>query len=243
MPAGFKRSSRSRQIASKTGPGVHYTSPLKPRDKRKKRVIEPIGRPEKIENLRARLDALRNRPADNSKDDNTDDIEMSEPGPAPDSEWVDEPAPAPPPIFIPGPSTPAAEANNRRRVSWDVLLPHLEDPLAEFRMASHGQRPTVIPSLSCGQPLNIKVQCLYLTHLEEVQVATCACMPFPALLVKHGVFPASPTKPRTFVSIDLLEVYRALFERSCDAITALAAALHKIYERRGFRVLSLRVRA
>ncbi|KAJ7433050.1 hypothetical protein B0H11DRAFT_1662669, partial [Mycena galericulata] len=58
-------------------------------------------------------------------------------------------------------------------------------------------------------------------------------MPFPALLVKHGVFPASPTKPRTFVSIDLLEVYRALFERSCDAITALAAALHTIYERRG----------
>ncbi|KAJ7503050.1 hypothetical protein B0H11DRAFT_2361042 [Mycena galericulata] len=202
MPAGFKRSSRSHQIASKTGPGVHYTSPLKPRDKRKNRVIEPIGRPEKIENLRARLDALRNRPADNNKDDNTDDIEMSEPGPAPDSEWVDEPAAPAPPIFIPGPpSTPAAEANNRRRVSWDVLFPHLEDPLAEFRLASHGQRPTVIPSLiryecnkSCGQPLNTKVQCLYLTHLEEVQVATCACMPFPALLVKHGVFPASPTK-------------------------------------------------
>ncbi|KAJ7432748.1 hypothetical protein B0H11DRAFT_2378694, partial [Mycena galericulata] len=210
MPPGFKRSSRSHQIASKTGPGIHYTSPLKPRDKRKKSIIEPIGRAEEIEKLRARLDALRNRA---KADKNTDDIEMSEPGPAPDPEWVDEPVPAPPPIFIPGPpSAPAGQAHNRRRISWDVLLPRLEDPLAEFRLASHGQRPTVIPSLvhyectqSCGQPLNTKVQCLYLTHLEEVQVATCACMPFPALLVKHGVFLASPTKPRTFVSIDLLE--------------------------------------
>ncbi|KAJ6451750.1 hypothetical protein C8R45DRAFT_848226, partial [Mycena sanguinolenta] len=60
------------------------------------------------------------------------------------------------------------------------------------------------------------------------------------LLVQHGVFPASPSRPRTGVSIDLLEVYRALFERSCDAITALAAALHTVYGRRGFQLISER---
>ncbi|KAJ7199120.1 hypothetical protein GGX14DRAFT_302546, partial [Mycena pura] len=59
-----------------------------------------------------------------------------------------------------------------------------------------------------------------------------------ALLVQHGVFPASPTRPRTAMSIDLLELYRALFERSCDAINALASTLRTIYERRGFCVLS-----
>ncbi|KAJ7878978.1 hypothetical protein B0H14DRAFT_3774904 [Mycena olivaceomarginata] len=48
----------------------------------------------------------------------------------------------------------------------------------------------------------------------------------------------SPTRPKTAVSIDLLEVYRALFERSCDAINALSAALHTIYKRRGFQVVS-----
>ncbi|KAJ7791385.1 hypothetical protein B0H14DRAFT_3566896 [Mycena olivaceomarginata] len=53
-----------------------------------------------------------------------------------------------------------------------------------------------------------------------------------------GVFPMSPTKPQTGVSIDLLDIYRALFERSCEAITALSAALHTIYDRRGFHVLS-----
>jgi hypothetical protein len=66
-------------------------------------------------------------------------------------------------------------------------------------------------------------------------------MPVGVLLVRHGIFPASPTRPRTGVSIDLLEIYRALFERSCDAITALAAALHTIYDRQGFKVLSSRV--
>ncbi|KAJ7790856.1 hypothetical protein B0H14DRAFT_2396104 [Mycena olivaceomarginata] len=62
-------------------------------------------------------------------------------------------------------------------------------------------------------------------------------MPVSVLLVQNGVFPASPTRVQTGVSIDMLEIYCALFERSCDAITALASALHTIYERRGFRVL------
>ncbi|KAJ7096171.1 hypothetical protein C8R44DRAFT_583385, partial [Mycena epipterygia] len=62
--------------------------------------------------------------------------------------------------------------------------------------------------------------------------------PVATILVRHGVFPTSPSQPRTGISIDLLEIYRALFEHSCDAITALAAALHTIYDRRGFRVTS-----
>lgn len=36
------------------------------------------------------------------------------------------------------------------------------------------------------------------------------------------------------VSTDLLAFYRALFERSCDAIHALAHALKTHYARRGF---------
>ncbi|KAJ7105547.1 hypothetical protein C8R44DRAFT_834429 [Mycena epipterygia] len=63
-------------------------------------------------------------------------------------------------------------------------------------------------------------------------------MPVATILVRHSVFPTSPSQPRTGISIDLLEIYRALFERSCDAITTLAAALHTIYDRRGFRVTS-----
>ncbi|KAJ7917138.1 hypothetical protein B0H13DRAFT_1608630 [Mycena leptocephala] len=65
-------------------------------------------------------------------------------------------------------------------------------------------------------------------------------MPLGVLLVQHGVFPASPTKPHVGVSLDVLDIYRAMFERSCDAIHALAAVLHTIYDRRGFTVVSER---
>ena len=44
------------------------------------------------------------------------------------------------------------------------------------------------------------------------------------------------------VSIDLLDFYFALFERSADAITALAGALKSLYQRRGFPILNEKVR-
>jgi hypothetical protein len=75
----------------------------------------------------------------------------------------------------------------------------------------------------------------------RVHIVTCDCMPLGVLLVQHGVFPASPNKPHVGVSLDVLDIYRAMFERSCDAIHALAAALHTIYDRRGFTVVSERV--
>jgi hypothetical protein len=36
------------------------------------------------------------------------------------------------------------------------------------------------------------------------------------------------------VSIHLLDFYHALFERTCDAVTAMANALNTFYTRRGF---------
>ena len=44
------------------------------------------------------------------------------------------------------------------------------------------------------------------------------------------------------VSIDLLAFYRSLFEWSCDAINALASALHSYYVRQGFRMVNKHVR-
>jgi hypothetical protein len=43
------------------------------------------------------------------------------------------------------------------------------------------------------------------------------------------------------ISLDLLEFYNALFERSCDAVNAMSSALHSFYERRGFHVLNKNV--
>jgi hypothetical protein len=44
------------------------------------------------------------------------------------------------------------------------------------------------------------------------------------------------------ISTDLLDFYWALFERSCDAVNAMASSLNTFYARRGFRFLNKQVR-
>ncbi|KIM60932.1 hypothetical protein SCLCIDRAFT_123248, partial [Scleroderma citrinum Foug A] len=63
----------------------------------------------------------------------------------------------------------------------------------------------------------------------------------PQTLVSHGLFPTAPTQPQMAISIELLSFYRALFERSCDAVNAFAAALHTFYTKRGFRIANCKV--
>ncbi|KIM51899.1 hypothetical protein SCLCIDRAFT_142290, partial [Scleroderma citrinum Foug A] len=61
------------------------------------------------------------------------------------------------------------------------------------------------------------------------------------VLVHAGLFPTVPSQPCMAVSIDLLVFYRSLFERSCDAINALASALHNHYVQQGFRMINKHV--
>lgn len=51
------------------------------------------------------------------------------------------------------------------------------------------------------------------------------------------MFPTSPVEPRMAVSLELLEFYHALFQRSADAVTAVASALHTFYGQRGWDTL------
>ena len=62
------------------------------------------------------------------------------------------------------------------------------------------------------------------------------------VLVRNGLFPTAPAQTRMAISIDLLDFYVALFERSCDAVNAMAAALNTFYARRGFYFLNNKVR-
>ncbi|KAF8437698.1 hypothetical protein L210DRAFT_3341775, partial [Boletus edulis BED1] len=61
------------------------------------------------------------------------------------------------------------------------------------------------------------------------------------VLVHHGFFPTTPSQPWMAVSVELLTFYCALFERSCDAVNALASALHTYYVRRGYRMVDKNV--
>lgn len=83
--------------------------------------------------------------------------------------------------------------------------------------------------------------CNMLTGFVSIDVLSCECSSLPQVLLHHGLFPTAPSQPRMAISVDLLSFYRALFERSCDAINALASALKTHYSRRGFQVTDARV--
>ncbi|KAJ7756124.1 hypothetical protein B0H14DRAFT_2635182 [Mycena olivaceomarginata] len=72
-------------------------------------------------------------------------------------DWVDEeifdplspPTPAPSPKKLARPGTRATRAEQAAQQvaeAWNSLLPQLEEPYALYQQASHGQRPSIIPS-------------------------------------------------------------------------------------------------
>jgi hypothetical protein len=75
---------------------------------------------------------------------------------------------------------------------------------------------------------------LILVDFDTFEIVACECEDLVEVLVNHGLFPTSPSQPRMAVSIPLIQLYHALFERSCDAINAFAHALNTFYGRRGF---------
>jgi hypothetical protein len=76
---------------------------------------------------------------------------------------------------------------------------------------------------------------------EIIDMPSCSCRSFASILVEHGFFPTAPTQPHLAVSINFLEFYYALFEQSADAVGAMAAALSKLYNRRGFPITNAKV--
>ncbi|KAJ7828174.1 hypothetical protein B0H13DRAFT_2437996 [Mycena leptocephala] len=247
MVLGYKRSVRATQPAAHGRLGTHFQSPLKRADKRKKQVVRGVGRAQRLFTVRMEFEALLRRGPVSDARSAAPTVPGNEAisSDATIADWIDveEPLFAPPPPSPP--REPAGCAAQRLNDAWYRLLPQLETPWLRFYERTHGRPRDIIPAViqheciaSCEASTVTKVKCLYPTHMQCVTVTTCGCRPVAVLLVEHGVFPASPTKTKTGLAIDLLDLYRALFERSCDAITALAAALHTLYERRGFRVLS-----
>ncbi|KAH6909922.1 hypothetical protein BKA70DRAFT_1102235 [Coprinopsis sp. MPI-PUGE-AT-0042] len=113
---------------------------------------------------------------------------------------------------------------------WTNLIPSLVGPLLDYQRSTYqGPIPDVPEMLSsCSSPNSCSfsyatIKCLLLTHDS-----------LPQILVKHGLFPTAPHQPRTALGIEVLEFFRALFERSSEATQALAHALNTYYARRGF---------
>ncbi|KAJ7579774.1 hypothetical protein C8J56DRAFT_867767 [Mycena floridula] len=123
---------------------------------------------------------------------------------------------------------------------WQDLLPSLVDAYLAFQNAHHGfalPRGAASVGPVCAsdcRPKTSKVQCLFMDSVSTTTVYYCGCQNVFQVLVQNGLFPASPTAPRTAFSFGVLEMYRALFEQSCDALNAMSSAMHVFYQRRGF---------
>lgn len=75
---------------------------------------------------------------------------------------------------------------------------------------------------------------LDIADFATLEASGCSCQSVAQRLVLHGLFPTAPSQPRIAISIDLLNFYHTLFEESCDAVHAMAQALRKFYQRRGY---------
>jgi hypothetical protein len=153
-------------------------------------------------------------------------------------------------------------AAHRLYDSWTTLLPTLTDALITFASNSMGLSPppqvghiTTQCTDGMHERKTSNIACLYfnrelwsflfamprsrIADCALINVTGCTCETIPQVLVSHGLFPTAPSRPQMAVSIELLEFYSCLFEQSCDAINALAAALRAFYARRGFSLKKL----
>ncbi|CAK5269727.1 unnamed protein product [Mycena citricolor] len=204
--------------------GVPSTSPMKRKAAREVVDIHPHKRTQAA-HLQARLNALLARkplpsipsPSQTLEEDNPYFSEPLEPpqtlpdhsgDPSQHSEDASVQ-----PLVSNGNLDEPMPAVNERAVraadNWETLLPKLESVFLDFHRAYHGAvRPTIASSLDAsGADPSVPMQ-----------------MPARAALGEWGV------------SLDVLDSYRAYFERSADAITALAASLATVYRRRGFEL-------
>jgi hypothetical protein len=87
----------------------------------------------------------------------------------------------------------------------------------------------------------MRVPDLLVTAYKTIFVYQCKCQSIAHLLVSNGLFPMSPKAPRRAVSIMLLDFYRAIYEKSSDAVYAFSGALDNHYRRRGFSLRTSKV--
>ena len=82
---------------------------------------------------------------------------------------------------------------------------------------------------------------LILVDIIMIIFESCTCATIPQVLVHNGLFPTSPLQPQVAVSIDLLDFYAVLFDRSADAVMALAGTLKAMYSWHRFPILNQKV--
>ncbi|KAG0692808.1 hypothetical protein DFH29DRAFT_817111 [Suillus ampliporus] len=257
---------RAAQLTT-SGLGAQFVSPRKPRDKRKTQTLVKLpGQKAKHLKLQAKLASLlAGKP--NFEQTTTSDLDTLPSAASPEENvpadayedflFEDEVPPLTesqdsiPPLntseFIPNRRILPDIAAARLYDTWKILIPTIVDAQLEYTQRTVGKIPerplrvlSACHSQKCAQRRTNMIG-LFFDSFTSLDILSCRCATAPQVLVLHGLFPTSPSQPCMAVSTELLAFYRTLFERSCDAVNALASALHTHYIRRGFRMTNAKV--
>ncbi|KAF7977559.1 hypothetical protein HWV62_3356 [Athelia sp. TMB] len=244
-----------------------YSSPVRPRNKEKTAKVVYERDIERRDRLQAKLNALLQTSVPLAVPSSTDpndgdqwmDIDpadnlLAEIVEAPPLDQPDQPQE---PVQDSGPTVVNVGSPSKRRIlpnaadyrlyhEWMNIIPTLVDDYIHYANITMGKPPGPSPEeifregcVCHDEKLKVvTLTCLYVDYYRIVKVYGCLCSPLHRQLVKNGLFPAAPSQPNIAVSLELLGLYRALFERSCDAVNALAQALHTHYTRRGFHIVN-----
>ncbi|KAF9488819.1 hypothetical protein BDN71DRAFT_1435855 [Pleurotus eryngii] len=210
------KSQRNSQIFV-PGLGQHYTS-LTKRPPRKPVRVQILGDESKKERLRAELARLM-APTPPPRLPSSDPHVASK-----SNEWI----PLEHQKMDVSDSTPEpGDVSEKQYHTWKTLLLTLIDPLLKYEKSSMSKPLKHAPQ-------EIRHACKNLTKLfyfggHGLQLSKCCTT------TRHTQpLPNCPLQPCMAISIDLLNFYHTLFEESCDAVHAMAQALHKFYLRHGY---------
>ncbi|KAJ7632870.1 hypothetical protein FB45DRAFT_913766 [Roridomyces roridus] len=196
---GRQRSTRQSAAVTGKGVGKHYTSPLKPRDTRKRGLLRPTGSAARASGLTQHLTALLNaNPEPVTTPEMDEDVFMAN-DEAQAEDWEDwedagPPSAPPPPPPAAHVSPTLAKTKERQKHAWEYVLPLMEAPFAEYHRDTYRKPPPPVPATlehicqgsSCRR-VTATVQCLHTSYLQQIIVSTCDCVPIPVLLVHQQI--------------------------------------------------------
>ncbi|KZP10892.1 hypothetical protein FIBSPDRAFT_989058, partial [Athelia psychrophila] len=217
--------SRDRKRQQVTGGhGQHFVSPKKVRNSSSKKAKIYLGNLGQKERLLAQLADVLNpakapeiaAPNDESDWMDIDNTAEITSGTADNAESTT--APPSSPLKTKRRTQPNA-AGYHLYDKWKQIVPSLVDEYLRYTNATIGKPvgpgcPSEIPRSDCA------------CGNEKVKLSRLTCLYYDP-----------PEQPRIAVALELLGLYRTLFERSCDAVNALAESLHSHYTRRGFHAV------
>ncbi|KAK7032693.1 hypothetical protein R3P38DRAFT_2520826 [Favolaschia claudopus] len=99
--------------------------------------------------------------------------------------------------------------------------------------------PCACPLRSDHQPVKrrlLKIYVVRMTALEQIQICVCACSTAPEILLRAGLFPASPKRPDLAIDIEVLDFVRHLFLEMPPNVSAFSKALERSLLNRGYKL-------